>query len=191
LPGVEVDSRGCPLEKKKDLDQLKKGINFEFNSSKLTNSSYPTLDLIVALMKEIPEANVEVQGHTDIIGTEDYNQKLSEQRAETVTKYLIKKGIAKDRLRAVGFGTRRPLADNESDEGRAKNRRVELIPFDKDGQGDAGFTEQMDKSVNLERTPGAAPTTAKPAAEPAPAKPAVETAPAPQPAAQQPAPAKQ
>ena len=190
LPGIEVDSRGCPLEKKKDLDQLKKGINFEFNSSKLTNSSYPTLDLIVALMKEIPEANVEVQGHTDIIGTEDYNQKLSEQRAETVTKYLIKKGIAKDRLRAVGFGTRRPLADNESDEGRAKNRRVELIPFDKDGQGDAGFTEQMDKSVNLERTPGAAPTTAKPATEPAPA-PAAQPAPAAAPAAPaaQPAPA--
>ena len=83
-------------------------------------------------MKEITEANVEVQGHTDIIGTEDYNQKLSEDRAHTVTDYLIKKGIAAERLRAVGFGTRVPLADNESDEGRAKNRRVELVPFEKE-----------------------------------------------------------
>ena len=132
LPGIPVDERGCPHNKKKDLDQLKKGINFEFNSSKLTQNSYPTLDAIVKLMKEITEANVEVQGHTDIIGTEDYNQKLSEDRAHTVTDYLIKKGIAAERLRAVGFGTRVPLADNESDEGRAKNRRVELVPFEKE-----------------------------------------------------------
>ena len=132
LPGIPVDARGCPHNKKKDLDQLKKGINFEFNSSKLTQNSYPTLDAIVKLMKEITEANVEVQGHTDIIGTEDYNQKLSENRAHTVTDYLIKKGIAAERLRAVGFGTRVPLADNESDEGRAKNRRVELVPFEKE-----------------------------------------------------------
>ena len=131
LPGVEIDTVGCPLHKKQDLDQLKKGIKFEFNSSKLTANSYPTLDDIVALMKLIPEANLEVQGHTDIVGTEDYNQKLSEARAHTVTDYLISKGVAADRLRAVGFGTRVPLADNETDEGRAMNRRVELIPFEK------------------------------------------------------------
>ena len=103
IPGVAVDTVGCPLEKKHDLEQLKKGINFEFNSSKLTKNSYPTLDAIADLMKEFTEANLEVQGHTDIVGTEDYNQRLSEDRAHTVTDYLISKGIAKDRLRAVGF----------------------------------------------------------------------------------------
>ena len=147
IPGVAVDAVGCPLEKKHDLEQLKKGINFEFNSSKLTKNSYPTLDAIADLMKEFTEANLEVQGHTDIVGTEDYNQKLSEDRAHTVTDYLISKGIQKDRLRAVGFGTRRPLADNETDEGRAKNRRVELIPFEKDG--DTGFVDKMEESIDL------------------------------------------
>ena len=151
LPGIPVDARGCPHNKKKDLDQLKKGINFEFNSSKLTQNSYPTLDAIVKLMKEITEANVEVQGHTDIIGTEDYNQKLSEDRAHTVTDYLIKKGIAAERLRAVGFGTRVPLADNESDEGRAKNRRVELVPFEKEGAKEDN-SEALEKINEMQKS---------------------------------------
>ena len=149
LPGVEIDTVGCPLHKKQDLDQLKKGIKFEFNSSKLTANSYPTLDDIVALMKLIPEANLEVQGHTDIVGTEDYNQKLSEARAHTVTDYLISKGVAADRLRAVGFGTRVPLADNETDEGRAMNRRVELIPFEKEGQDGSEFNDKLNESVDM------------------------------------------
>jgi len=179
IQGVAVDTVGCPLEKKHDLDQLKKGINFEFNSSKLTKNSYPTLDAIADLMKEFTEANLEVQGHTDIVGTEDYNQRLSEARARTVTDYLLTKGIAADRLRAVGFGTRRPLADNETDEGRALNRRVELVPFEKDG--DTGFVDAINESVDLapktEPAPAPAPApAAKPEAKPAPA-------PAPAPAA--------
>lgn len=133
LPGIQVDAQGCPLQKKQNLDELKKGIQFEFNSAKLTQSSYETLDAIIDLLKQIPQANLEVQGHTDIMGTEDYNQRLSEDRAYSVTKYFISKGIAADRLRAKGFGTRKPLADNETDEGRAQNRRVELIPFEKKG----------------------------------------------------------
>ncbi len=181
IPGVAVDTVGCPLEKKHDLELLKKGINFEFNSSKLTQNSYPTLDDIVALMNEFPEANLEVQGHTDIVGTEDYNQRLSEDRAHSVTTYLISKGIAKDRLRAVGFGTRRPLADNETDEGRAKNRRVELIPFEKDGNADSGFSEKMEESVE-KPAPAAAPAE-KSVEKPAPAAaPAEKSAPAPAPA---------
>jgi Outer membrane protein and related peptidoglycan-associated (lipo)proteins len=104
------------------------------------------------------------------VGTEDYNQRLSEDRAHSVTTYLISKGIAKDRLRAVGFGTRRPLADNETDEGRAKNRRVELIPFEKEGKNDAGFSDKMEESVE-KPAPAAAPA--------APAKPAEKAAPAP------------
>ena len=100
-------------------------------------SSYPTLDDIIALLEKIPEVKLEVQGHTDIVGTEDYNQKLSEDRAHSVTDYMESKGIAADRLRAIGFGTRMPLADNVTDAGRAKNRRVELIPFGYYTEGDS------------------------------------------------------
>ena len=129
LPGINVNHRGCPLRKKEDLDQLKKGIQFEFGSAKLLKSSYPTLDDIISLLMKIPEVKLEVQGHTDIVGTEDFNQKLSEDRANAVADYFKLKGVPADRVRAIGFGTRMPLGDNETEEGRAKNRRVELIPF--------------------------------------------------------------
>lgn len=153
LQGVEVDTVGCPLQKKQDLNLLKKGINFEFGSAKLTTASYPTLDDIVALMKEFPDANLEVQGHTDIVGTEEYNQKLSEDRAHSVTDYLQSKGIDSTRLRAKGFGTKMPIADNETDEGRAKNRRVELIPFYKEDQ----TAEQIAPQAAPQTAPQAAP----------------------------------
>ena len=129
LPGVRVDEKGCPLNKKEDLDQLKKGIKFRTGSAKLTKSSYSTLDDIAALMNRIVEANLEVQGHTDNKGSDVKNQKLSERRAEAVVKYLSKRGVDKARLRAVGFGMTQPIADNDDADGRAQNRRVELVPF--------------------------------------------------------------
>ena len=131
LPGVRVDENGCPINKKEDLDQLKKGITFKTGSAKLTKSSYGTLDDIAELMIKIPEANLEVQGHTDNKGVAKKNLKLSESRANSVVKYLVKKGVAKDRLRAVGYGSERPIADNTDAAGRAQNRRVELVPFSK------------------------------------------------------------
>ena len=131
LPGVRVDEKGCPLNKKEDLDQLKKGIKFKTGSAKLTKSSYGTLDDIAELMIKIPEANLEVQGHTDNKGSESKNKKLSESRAGAVVKYLARKGVAKDRLRAVGYGSEKPIADNDDAAGRAQNRRVELVPFSK------------------------------------------------------------
>ena len=131
LPGVRVDEKGCPLNKKEDLDQLKKGIKFKTGSAKLTKSSYGTLDDIADLMNKIPEANLEVQGHTDNVGSDKKNQKLSEKRAQSVVNYLKKRGVDSARLRAVGFGSSKPIADNDDKEGRAQNRRVELVPFSK------------------------------------------------------------
>ncbi|SIO04189.1 OmpA family protein [Fibrobacter sp. UWB11] len=131
LPGVRVDEKGCPLNKKEDLDQLKKGIQFKTGSKKLTKSSYSTLNDIVALMNRIPEANLEVQGHTDNRGSNAKNLKLSQTRAKVVVDYLVKKGIDRDRLRAVGYGSEKPIADNDDADGRAQNRRVELLPFAK------------------------------------------------------------
>ncbi len=131
LPGVKVKEDGCPVNKKQDLDALKKGIQFKNNSAKLTSKSYGTLDDIVKLMNEIPEANLEVQGHTDNVGSDEANQKLSQARAQAVMDYFTKKGIASDRLRAVGYGPTKPIADNKDKAGREKNRRVELVPFSK------------------------------------------------------------
>lgn len=131
LPGIRVDEKGCPLNKKEDLDQLKKGINFKLNSTKLTKNSFSTLDDIAKLMRRIQDANLEVQGHTDDKGTDEFNMKLSQKRAQTVVDYLVQHGVQSERLRAVGFGRSMPLVDNKTEKGRAKNRRVELIPFEK------------------------------------------------------------
>jgi outer membrane protein OmpA-like peptidoglycan-associated protein len=73
--------------------------------------------------------NIEVAGHTDSRGSDAYNIKLSQRRAEAVRDYLISKGIAADRLSAKGYGESQPVADNATDEGRFKNRRVELVPL--------------------------------------------------------------
>ena len=129
LPGVKVKADGCPVDKKQDLSQLKKGINFKPNSAVLTNASYSTLDDIVALLREIPVAKLEVQGHTDSTGKEDKNVDLSQKRANAVVDYFVRKGIDVSRLRAIGYGSARPIADNKTKAGRNANRRVELEPF--------------------------------------------------------------
>ena len=87
------------------------------------------MDDVARLMEKFPEANLEVQGHTDDKGTDEYNQQLSQKRAETVVGYLISKGIDRSRLRAVGYGRSMPVADNKKRHGREKNRRVEMVPF--------------------------------------------------------------
>ena len=129
LEGVRIDKKGCPLNKKEDLEQLKKGINFQTGSTKLTKASYKTLNDIVKLMKKFSTANIEVQGHTDNTGSEDKNKQISQDRAQVVVDYFIQNGISSDRLRAVGFGSDKPIADNKTKKGRSKNRRVELVAF--------------------------------------------------------------
>ena len=113
-----------------DLELLKKGIQFKTGSSKLTKASYKILDDIVKLLKKVESAKLEVQGHTDNTGSEQTNKKISQERADMVANYFIKKGIAADRVRAVGYGSEMPIADNNSKKNRAKNRRVELVPFE-------------------------------------------------------------
>ena len=130
LEGVKIDAKGCPVNKKEDLELLKKGIQFKTGSSKLTKASYKILDDIVKLLKKVESAKLEVQGHTDNTGSEATNKKISQERADMVANYFIKKGIAADRVRAVGYGSEMPIADNNSKKNRAKNRRVELVPFE-------------------------------------------------------------
>ncbi|MBP7734536.1 MAG: OmpA family protein [Spirochaetes bacterium] len=99
---------------------------FEFRSFKLLRESKYELNRIIQLMKENPTMKVEISGHTDNIGSETANNKLSMQRAKTVVDYLINKGIGKNRLVSKGYGKKKPIATNKSDEGRKENRRVEI-----------------------------------------------------------------
>jgi len=110
------------------------GIYFDFDSTILKPSSYPALDSLVMTLRQFPEYRVEIVGHTDSLGSDEYNLQLSQDRAEAVRQYLIQKGMNATMLRAEGMGNSRPLRSNDSEEGRQKNRRVEfIIQKDKDG----------------------------------------------------------
>lgn len=102
------------------------GVNFEFGKSSLTPEAYPILVNAVQVLLSNPDMKVEIQGHTDIIGSESFNQKLSEQRAETVKRFLVAKGVEASRLSTVGFGFSNPISDNKTAEGRGLNRRIEF-----------------------------------------------------------------
>jgi OOP family OmpA-OmpF porin len=102
------------------------GVNFDFNSAKITPDSYPILYDAAKTLLLYPNMKVEIQGYTDNIGSESYNNKLSQLRADAVKKYLVSKGISASRLTATGFGESNPLADNKTAEGRAMNRRIEF-----------------------------------------------------------------
>ena len=101
-------------------------ILFDFNESTLVESSKKELDKLANILTESPELNIIISGHTDSIGNADYNQILSMKRAISVSEYLNAKGIEKERMRCKGFGSSAPLLPNNSEENRAKNRRIEI-----------------------------------------------------------------
>lgn len=103
------------------------GVNFDFDKATLRQEDIAIIDKDVTGLDKWGNVNIEVAGHTDNRGSDKYNMKLSQRRAEAVRTYLISKGIAADRLTAKGYGESQPVADNATDEGRFKNRRVELI----------------------------------------------------------------
>ncbi len=101
-------------------------IFFDFDKADLKSESIPELSKLVSLMNDYPVIKVEIGAHTDARGSDDYNQRLSERRAESVVNWLIEQGIATQRLFPKGYGEVKPVADNETDDGRALNRRVEF-----------------------------------------------------------------
>jgi OOP family OmpA-OmpF porin len=148
--GFEVDAKGCPLDTDGDgvLDHADKcpntpagakvnqygcwvleGITFSTGKWDIGPASYPILDAVVSVLEKNPTLKVEVQGHTDNVGSQEMNQALSQKRAEAVMNYFVQKGIEKDRLSAEGYGFSQPVASNETPEGRAQNRRVQLNPI--------------------------------------------------------------
>ena len=102
------------------------GILFDFNKSTLKPEAKQSLDKFAAEMTDMSDTNINVYGHTDNVGTEAANKKVSDQRANAVAKYLVKKGIAKEHIVAEGLSYDFPVADNATAEGRAQNRRVEI-----------------------------------------------------------------
>ena len=105
------------------------GVNFDFDKAVIRPQDYPILDQNIVALKEWGDVDVEVAGHTCSIGTEEYNLGLSLRRAEAVRNYLVSKGVSADRLTVKGYGESRPVASNDTREGRAQNRRVELVRY--------------------------------------------------------------
>jgi OOP family OmpA-OmpF porin len=105
-----------------------RGVEFGFDQDQITEASKPVLDAAVEQLARCPEIRVTVGGHTDAIGSEAYNNDLSYRRARSTRDYFVQGGIAENRLEVEGFGESLPVAPNDSAEGRARNRRVELSP---------------------------------------------------------------
>ncbi|MDD5570934.1 MAG: OmpA family protein, partial [Bacteroidales bacterium] len=101
-------------------------IFFDFDMSILKKESIFELENLIEFLNKMPKVKIEISGHTDIIGSDKYNQQLSEERAKAVVEYLTKRGIDKDRLSFVGYGRKQPKASNDTEEGRKLNRRTEF-----------------------------------------------------------------
>jgi len=124
--GDRVDAKGCSLPKVMNLQ----GVNFDNNRDALRPDAAAILDEAVATLKRYPGLKVEVAGHTDSRNSDAYNLDLSQRRAEAVLNYFVSQGVEADRLSAKGYGEAEPIADNGTQDGRFKNRRVELRSLD-------------------------------------------------------------
>lgn len=122
LPSAEVERVGEGIR----LILKENAIRFDFDKSTLTAQAKTNLNKLVTVFKENPNTNITVFGYTDNVGTENYNLKLSKNRASSVKDYLISKGLASGRLETQGLGMADPIASNETSEGRGQNRRVEF-----------------------------------------------------------------
>lgn len=148
--GASVDADGCPTDSDKDgvfdyLDQCAntpfgakvddrgcwtlENVGFKVNKADLTPEVKIKMKNVLDVLKKNPELKVSVEGHTDSTGSVTLNQKLSEKRAQAIKKYIIDSGISADRVVSAGFGLSKPIADNKTEAGRAKNRRVEIRPL--------------------------------------------------------------
>jgi outer membrane protein OmpA-like peptidoglycan-associated protein len=130
-----VDHRGClapqyPASVKSEPAQSEvitlSDVLFAFNQSELTPTAKSQLDALMSKFEDADVVSIKVVGHTDGVGSDAYNQALSERRASSVAEYLLSQGVAPNKVTSEGKGASQPIADNETEEGRAKNRRVDL-----------------------------------------------------------------
>jgi len=102
------------------------GVHFDFNRAILKPEGRKMLDEDIVMLKKNKSLDISIEGHCDIVGSDSYNQQLSERRARVVYDYFLKNGIDANRMRTVGYGRTKPVVPNDSDANRAKNRRVEI-----------------------------------------------------------------
>ena len=103
-----------------------RGVHFDFNKYKIRSDGVPILQEDIDLLKKDTDLVISIEGHCDAIGSDQYNDRLSEKRARAVFEYFMRNGISTDRMRILGFGKRNPIAPNDTAENRAINRRVEI-----------------------------------------------------------------
>lgn len=149
-PGVEVDASGCAIDSDGDgvsddadacpdtprgaiVDHrgcwVVKGVKFDYKKWDVKPQFNTNLDNIINILKRNPELKIRIEGHTDNIASEKYNLDLSEKRAQAIKAYLVESGVDQSRITTTGYGYSQPIADNDTEEGRALNRRAELIPI--------------------------------------------------------------
>lgn len=119
--GIGVDRRGDDI-----VLNMPSQVTFGFDSSDLTMSASNALNNVASVLQQYPDTRVNIAGHTDSTGDAGYNQRLSERRANAVGNYLARSGVSSSRLYMTGYGENQPIASNESEQGRAQNRRVEI-----------------------------------------------------------------
>lgn len=122
VPGAKVERVGEGI-----VVEFSEKILFGFDRSDLTTSAQNNLQKLSTILKKYPDTDIEIQGHTDNVGADDYNDNLSQRRASAVVNYLRSKGISGGRMNTVGFGEKYPKYSNDSESGRAQNRRVEFL----------------------------------------------------------------
>jgi len=123
VPGAEVKRVGEGIQ---IIFDDKSGVNFAFDSADLTADAKKNLDAVAEIFLEFPDTDLMIEGHTDSVGDDNYNMKLSKRRADAVANYLKAKGVAGNRFKVEAFGETRPRFENDTKEGQAKNRRVEI-----------------------------------------------------------------
>lgn len=128
---LEDDLEGADVERVDEGIQVTfdSGILFAFNSSDVADAAEANLSTLANSLQQYPNTDVLIIGHTDAVGSDTYNQGLSERRAESAAAYLLRQGISADRIQTLGMGETEPVADNDTELGRQQNRRVEVAIF--------------------------------------------------------------
>jgi len=152
--GLMVDENGCaiPVEQTVSMDL---NVNFKFDSSKLPPEFYSDVKELATFLKTYKDSNVTIEGHADATGPEEYNDKLSKQRAQAIQDILVKDfSIDSKRIEHIGYGESRPIADNATAEGRSKNRRAAtVVTATRTSGGQSAKTKPESGSVSTEASP--------------------------------------
>ncbi len=143
--GTRVNANGCPFVEQRVIDKFTgvlEGVNFHTNSARLTGEAMSILNGVAEELKAHPEVNVIIVGHTDNVGSAVHNKQLSLERAKSVARYLVSRGVERGRLKYAGRGEEEPIASNATAAGRAKNRRVEFIVEHDGYDGGYGYSNR-------------------------------------------------